>query len=126
MQIETWKKALINEIETAAAWRAERVLADPDDPRNEKSQKALLDLAEKLKATPDNHAKLNALFREEQEMDNLMRAPAGEPERRYHDAKEELLQAYGFEQEPFATVEAFLDHLRAKADETISEYRLRV
>ena len=55
-----------------------------------------------------------------------MRAAAGEPESRYHDAKEELLQAYGYEREPFETADQFLDLLRAKADETISEYRLRV
>jgi len=126
MQFADWKQALVAEIEAAASWRAERVFADPDDPRNEKSQKALLDLAEKLKATPQDNAKLNALFKEEQEIAHLMRAPAGEPENRYHNAKEEVLQAYGYEQEPFATVEQFLDHLHAKADETISEYRLRV
>jgi hypothetical protein len=40
---------LINEIETAAG-RAEQALADPDDPRIEKSQKALFDLAEQLRA----------------------------------------------------------------------------
>ena len=66
------------------------------------------------------------MFSEEAEISNLMRAAAGEPESRYHDAKEELLQAYGFEHEPFETAGQFLEVLRAKADETISEYRLRV
>ena len=126
MEFETWKAALINEIETVASWQAERVIADPNDPRFENSQKALRQLAEQVKALPADNAALKALFREEQEIANLMRAPAGEPENRYRDAKEELLQAYGFEQEPFASAEMFLDALRAKTDETISEYRLRV
>ena len=103
-----------------------RALAGPDDPRIEKSQKALFDLAERLRALPPDHAALKALFSEEAEISNLMRAAAGEPESRYRDAKEELLQAYGYEREPFETADQFLDLLRAKADETISEYRLRV
>lgn len=126
MEFEAWKAALINEVETAAEARAEQALADPDDPRIEKSQKALFDLADGLRALPPDHAALKALFSEEAEISNLMRAAAGEPESRYHDAKEELLGAYGFEHEPFATADQFLEVLRAKADETISEYRLRV
>ena len=126
MEYESWKAALISEIETAASWRAERVIADPDDARCESSQRALLDLAEKIKAMPAEHGVLKALFREEQEIANIMRAPVDEPENRYRDAKEDLLKAYGFEQEPFASAEEFLDFLRTRADETISEYRLRV
>lgn len=125
MQFEAWKAALIREIETAAEGRAERVLADPDDPRIEKSQKALFELAEQLKALPPDHAELKALFKEETEISNLMRAAAGEPERRYRDAKEDLLAAYGIDHEPFSNVEQFLGVLRDRADETISEYRLR-
>ena len=68
MEFETWKTALINEIETAAEWRAEKALANPDDPRIEKSQKALFDLAEQLRALPPNHATLKALFSEETEL----------------------------------------------------------
>jgi hypothetical protein len=126
MEYETWKAALINEIETVASWQAERVIADPNDPRFERSQQALRDLADAVRKMPGEHPALKALHREEQEIANLMRAPAGEPEQRYSDAKEEALQAYGFEQEPFASADQFLDLLRAKADETISEYRLRV
>jgi hypothetical protein len=126
MEYEAWKAALINEIETIASSQAERVIADTSDPRFEKSQIALRDLARNVKALPPDSSALQALYREEQEIGNLMRAPAGEPERRYLDAKEEFLQAYGFEHEPFATADQFLDLLRAKADETISEYRLRV
>ena len=126
MEFETWKAGLIKEIETAAEGRAERVLADPDDPRIEKSQKALFDLAEQLKALPPDHTELKALFHEETELANLMRATAGEPERRYRDAKEDLLAAYGIDHEPFRNAAQFLDVLRDRADETISEYRLRV
>ncbi len=126
MEFDTWKMELINEVETAAEARAEQALADPDDPRIEKSQKALFDLADGLRSLPSDHDPLRALFSEEAELSNLMRATVGEPESRYHDAKEELLGAYGFEHEPFATADQFLEVLRAKADETISEYRLRV
>jgi len=125
MEFEAWKAALIKEIETAAENRAEMVLADPDDPRIEKSQKALFDLAEQLKALPPDHAELKALFREEAELANLMRAAVGEPERRYRDAKEDLLAAYGIDRAPFSNVAQFLQALRDRADETISEYRLR-
>jgi hypothetical protein len=41
MKFEAWKTALINEIKAAAEWRAEKGLADPNDPRIAKSQKAL-------------------------------------------------------------------------------------
>jgi hypothetical protein len=125
MEFNTWKTALINEIETAAEWRAEKALADPDDPRIASSQKALFDLAEKVKSLPDDHAKLKALFAEEAELSNLMRSTHGEPERRYHDAKEDLLRTYGIEHETFEDPDRFLDALRNRVDETISEYRLR-
>ena len=84
MEFEAWKTALINEIETAAEGRAEMARADPDDPQIEKSQKALFDLAEQLRALPSDHATLKALFSEETELANLMRATLGEPEGRYH------------------------------------------
>jgi hypothetical protein len=116
---------LIKEIEIAAEGRAEQVLADPDDPRIEKSQKALFELAEQLKALPPDHAELKALFREETELSNLMRATVGEPERRYRDAKEDLLAAYGIDHAPFGDAGQFLRVLRDRVDETISEYRLR-
>jgi hypothetical protein len=125
MDFQTWKAQLITEIRTAAEWRAERARSDPDDPRIEQSQKALFDLAEKLEAMPDDHPKLNALFKEEGELSNLMRAAPGEPEKRYHDTKEDLLQAYGIEHPTFENPEQFIDLLRNRADETISEYRLR-
>ena len=125
MEFNTWKTALINEIETAAEWRAERTLGDPDDPRIVTSQKALFDLAEKVKSLPDDHAKLKALFTEESEFSNLARSTHGEPERRYHDAKEDLLRTYGSEHETFEDPGQFLDALRNRVDETISEYRLR-
>jgi hypothetical protein len=105
MEFNTWKTALINEIETAAEWRAETALADPDDPRIASSQKAL--------------------FAEEAELSNLMRSTHGEPERRYRDAKEDLLRTYGIEHEIFEDPDQFLDALRNRVDETISEYRLR-
>jgi len=120
MDIETWKAALIKEIETAADWRAEMALADPDDPRLEKSQKALFDLAEQVRALPSDHAELKALFREESELSNLMRAKLGEPEGRYHDSKEDLLRSYGFDHEPFKGADQFLKVLRDHVDETIS------
>jgi hypothetical protein len=125
MEFEAWKTALIDEIETAAEGRAEKALADPDDPRIEKSQKALFDLAEQLRALPSDHATLKALFSEETELCNLMRATVGEPEGRYHDAKEDLLRAYGIDHEPFENGDEFLKVLRDRVDETISEYRLR-
>lgn len=125
MEFEAWKAALIKEIETAAENRAEMVLGDPDDPRIENSQKALFGLAEQLRALPPDHAALTALFKEETEISNLMRAAAGEPERRYRDTKEDLLAAYGIDHEPFNNVEQFLGVLRDRVDETISEYRLR-
>ena len=118
--------ALIREIETAAEWRAERALADPDDSRIEKSQQALFDLAEQLRALPAEHATLKALFSEEAELGNLMRATVGEPEHRYRDAKEGLLAAYGIDLDPYENVDQFLGVLRDRVDETISEYRLRV
>jgi hypothetical protein len=125
MEFQAWKAALINEIETAAAGRAEMALAVPDDPRIEKSQKALFDLAELLRALPSDHVELKALFSEETELANLMRATVGEPEGRFHDAKEDLLAAYGIGHEPFENVDQFLRVLRDRVDETISEYRLR-
>lgn len=126
MNIETWKADLIKEIETAAENRAEMAVAKPDDPRIEQSQKALFSLAEQLRALPSDHAELGALFREESELGALQRSTVGEPERRYRDAKEDLLAAYGLEHATFATVDAFLRVLRDRVDETISEYRLRV
>jgi hypothetical protein len=125
MEFEAWKTALINEIEIAAEGRAEQVLVDLDDPRIEKSQKALFDLAEQVRALPPDHATLKALFAEETELSNLMRATVGEPEHRYRDAKEDLLAAYGIGHEPFEDANQFLKVLRDRADETISEYRLR-
>ena len=125
MEFEAWKTALIDEIETAAEGRAEMALAGPDDPQIEKSQKALFDLAEQLRALPPDHATLKALFSEETELANLMRATLGEPEGRYHDAKEDLLRAYGIDREPFEDADQFLKVLRDRVDETISEYRLR-
>lgn len=126
MNFQQWKAALISEIETAAESRAEIAQGATDDPRIEASQKALFDLAEKVRALPAENAALKALFNEETELANVMRAPAGEPESRYHEAKEELLQAYGIEHPLFATAEEFLRVLRGQVDETISEYRLRV
>ena len=125
MDFQTWKAALINEIETAAEGRAEKAFADPADPLIEKSQKALYDLAEQLRALPPDHALLKALFNEETELGNLMRARVGEPEGRYYGAKEDLLAAYGIDHQPFETVDQFLSVLRDHADETISEFRLR-
>jgi hypothetical protein len=124
MEFSTWKTALINEIETAAEWRAEKALGD-DDPRIVSSQKALFDLADAVKNLPADHGPLKALFAEESELANLMRSTQGEPERRYHDAKEDLLRTYGIEHETFETPEQFLNALRNRVDETISEYRLR-
>ena len=125
MEFSTWKAALITEIETAGEWRAEKALGNPDDPRIATSQKALFDLAEKLKALPADHIPLNALFTEEAELSSLARAPNGDPERRYLDAKEDLLRTYGIEHETFEDPDQFLDVLRNRVDETISEFRLR-
>ena len=125
MDFQTWKAALINEIETAAEGRAEKAFADPADPLIEKSQKALYDLAEQLRALSPDHALLKALFKEETELGNLMRARVGEPEGRYYGAKEDLLAAYGIDHEPFEDVDQFLKVLRDRVDETISEFRLR-
>jgi hypothetical protein len=126
MQFHEWKAALISEIESAAEWRAEKLLADVDDSRITESQAALFELAEWIRSLPANHVQLAGLFSEEGELANLMRATAGEPESRYREAKEELLNAYGIEHPPFATAEQFLEVLRNQVDETISEYRLRV
>ena len=126
MQFETWKTALITEIETAADNRAEMVLADPDDPRIENSQKALFMLADQIRALPSDDPELKALFREESELSQLLRSKPGEPEGRYRDAKEDLLAAYGVDHATFETVGQFLKVLRDRADETISEFRLRV
>lgn len=126
MDFQTWKAALINEIETAAEGRAQRAFADPADPLIEKGQKALYDLAEQLRAVPPEHASLKALFNEETELSTLMRARVGEPEGRYYDAKEDLLAAYGIDRQPFETVDQFLRVLRDRVDETVSEFRLRV
>jgi hypothetical protein len=125
MELQEWKNALIKEIEIAAEWRAEKALADPDDPRIEKSQKALFDLAEELRGMTQDHPQLKALFNEETELSNVMRATLGEPETRYHDTKEDLLRAYGIEHEPFENADQFLDVLRHRVDEIISEFRLR-
>jgi hypothetical protein len=126
MNFETWKQALIEEIETAAKWRAEQILGDPDDLRIAKSQQMVFDLADKIKAMPERNVALQALFKEEQELANIVRAVPGEPESRYRNAKEELLRAIGFDHEPFESPEDFLDVLRAKTDEVVSEYRLRM
>jgi len=97
MDFQTWKAALINEIETAAEGRAQRAFADPADPLIEKGQKALYDLAEQVRALAPEHAALKALFNEETELSTLMRARVGEPEGRYYGAKEDLLAAYGID-----------------------------
>jgi len=125
MDFQSWKAALINEIETAAEGRAAKAFADPADPLIEKSQKALYDLAEQLRALPPDHAALKALFNEETELSNLMRSRVGEPEGRYYGAKEDLLAAYGIDRQPFETADQFLRVLRDRVDETISEFRLR-
>ena len=125
MDFQTWKAQLITEIRTAAEGRAEKARSDPDDPRIEQSQKALFDLADKLGTLPDDDAKLNALFKEESELANLMRAAPGEPERRYYDAKQDLLQDYGIGRPTFDNPEQFIDLLCSRVEETISEYRLR-
>ena len=77
---------MIKEVETAAEGRAEQALADADDPRIAKSQEMLFDLAEQLRALPPDHTKLKALFSEETELSNLMRATVGEPEGRYRES----------------------------------------
>ena len=125
MDFQSWKAALINEIEIAAEGRAAKAFADPGDPLIEKSQKALYDLAEQLRALPGGHAALKALFNEETELSNLMRSRVGEPEGRYYGAKEDLLAAYGIDRQPFETADQFLRVLRDRVDETISEFRLR-
>ena len=125
MDFLTWKAALINEIEIAAEGRAAKAFVDPADPLIEKSQKALYDLAEQLRALPPDHAALKALFNEETELSNLMRSRVGEPEGRYYGAKEDLLAAYGIDRQPFETADQFLRVLRDRVDETISEFRLR-
>ena len=125
MDFQSWKAALINEIEIAAEGRAAKAFADPADPLIEKSQKALYDLAEQLRALPPDHASLKALFNEETELSNLMRSRVGEPEGRYYGAKEDLLAAYGIDRQPFETADQFLRVLRDRVDETISEFRLR-
>jgi hypothetical protein len=125
MDFQSWKAALINEIEIAAEGRAAKAFADPADPLIEKSQKALYDLAEQLRALPPDHAALKALFNEETELSNLMRSRVGEPEGRYYGAKEDLLAAYGIDRQPFETADQFLRVLRDRVDETISEFRLR-
>jgi hypothetical protein len=78
-----------------------------------------------LKALPADDAALTALYQEEREIANLKRATVGEPEARYRDAKEELLETYGIDREPFDNAEQFLHLLRNLANETVSEYRLR-
>lgn len=125
MEFKAWKAALISEIEIAAESRAETAQGVADDPRLAASQKALFDLAEGLRRLSADHAPLIALFNEETELANVMRAPVDEPENRYHEAKEALLQAYGLDQEPFESIDHFLATLRDSVDETISEYRLR-
>lgn len=126
MDFETWKAALITEIETAADERAERALGGVDLPGLKQSQKELFGLAEQVKALPADHQPLRALFNEEGELARVQRANPGEPQSRYHEAKEELLQAYGLDHPPFASVDAFLEVLRHHVDETLSEFRLRV
>lgn len=125
MDFQSWKAALIKEIEIAAEGRAAKAFADPADPLIEKSQKALYDLAEQLRALPPDHAALKALFNEETELSALMRSRVGEPEGRYYGAKEDLLAAYGIDRQPFETADQFLTVLRDRVDETISEFRLR-
>jgi hypothetical protein len=125
MDIETWKTDLVRQIETAAEWRAELILADPDDPRIESSQKALFQLAEQIRALPPHDHDLKALFNEESELQNLVRSKVGEPEGRYYDAKQDLLRGYGIDHETVQGAGQFLRILRDRVDETISEYRLR-
>ena len=124
MDFQEWREELVKEIETAAEWRAEKARIDPDDPRIEASQKALFDLAATLAALPPDHEQLNALYNEEQEFANLEEGAPDEAENRYREAREELLGAIGFEHEPFEDSDQFLEVLRARADETISEFRL--
>ena len=124
MDFEKWREELVREIEMAAERRAEKALVYPDEPRVEASEKALFDLAANLAALPADHEQLNALFNQEQEFANLKEGGPEEAENRYREARGELLGAIGFEHEPFEDPEQFLEVLRARADETISEFRL--
>lgn len=126
MNFQQWKAALISEIEMAADARAEMAQAKPAESGLAASQKALFELADQVRALPADDAGLKALFNEEAELANITRAPMGEPENRYREAKEELLRAYGIDHAPFKSTDEFLAVLRGKVDETISEYRLRV
>lgn len=126
MDFQQWKTALISEIETSAESRAEIAQSKVDDPAMATSQAALFALADKVRALPADNVALKALYQEETELANVLRAPTGEPESRYREAKEELLAAYGLDHPPFGSVDEFLGVLRGKVDETISEYRLRV
>lgn len=125
MDFEQWREKLVKEIETAAEWRAEKAVIDPNDPRTEASQKALFRLAANLATLPPEHEQLKALFDEEQELANLAEGGPEEAEYRYREAREELLGAIGFEHDPFENPEQFLDVLRARAAETMTEFRLR-
>lgn len=125
MDYASWKQGLLEEIEQAAMRRTQEVLSDPEEERRAiSSQQALLDLAQKLRAMPENDEHVTALFAEEQEIDCLENAPIGEAEQRYRDAKEDLLRTIGFEHDPFESADAFLNAVRAHVDEVISEYRL--
>lgn len=124
MEFETWKNALINEIEVAAEWRAEKAVLDRTDPRIPDSQQALFDLAGGLKALPADHVGFSALFQEEQELSDLEHPRMGAAENRYRAAKEDLLRSIGFEHDPFPDPAQFLDVLRRQVDETITEFRL--
>ncbi|MBK8176276.1 MAG: hypothetical protein IPK66_13735 [Rhodospirillales bacterium] len=125
MNIMTWKRNLIEEIEAAAERRTQEIFADAGEERRAiQSQETLLGLAAALRAMPDDEAHLAALFTEEAEMAAVDGGAPGEAEHRFHEAKEDLLRLIGFEQEPFATADAFLDAVRGRADEIIAEYRL--
>lgn len=125
MNYASWKRDLLNEIEMAAMRRTQEVFADAEEEASAaRSQTTLLALAERLRAMPDNAEHLVALFREEEEGERLEGAPRGEAEQRVRDAKEELLAAIGYEHDAFESVDAFLDAIRGRIDEIISEYRL--
>lgn len=125
MQFAEWKDKLVADVVTAAEWCAERSQGVRDDPQNLESQRALFDLAGAIRTLPDDHDKLQALFEEESAIAGIENADADEPEARYQEARGELLRSIGFGHEPFADADAFLDVLRARADETVTEYRLR-
>lgn len=124
MDFMTWKQSLIDDLENAAAFRAQRAMDKPEDDRARTSAELLYRLASEVKDRSQDDPELAAFWREETELDTVEEPQLDEAHNRCHEARREVLNAIGYEHEPIERLDDLLALFRRQADETISEYRL--